>query len=101
MLRHAKYLALVGLIALGGCWGSGIGDDAPPMPKRTSIEITPAHPSIAAGTSTQVAATAIYSDNSHADVTTQVAWTSSNTAVANIGAATDTAVSVTPGNDHA
>ena len=96
VLRHAKNLALVGVIALAGCLGGG-GDATPSAPTLQSIEITSAHPSIAAGTSTQLSATAIYSDNSHADVTTQVAWASSNTAVATIGAATGNAVSVTPG----
>ena len=60
--------------------------------------ITPTNPSLAAGTSTQLAATAIYSDNSHADVTTQVAWSASNTAIATVGAATGKALALSAGS---
>ena len=54
-------------------------------PPVQSIEITPTNPRVAAGTSMQLTATAIYSDNSHTDVTTQVAWSASNTAIATRG----------------
>src|ERR1700674_5631123 len=74
---------LLGLLALSGCGGSSGGGAT--TPTLQSIEITPTNPSLAAGTSTQLAATAIYSDNSHADVTTQVAWSASNTVIATVG----------------
>jgi uncharacterized protein YjdB len=59
-----------------------------------SITIAPASPSTAAGTSVQLSATAAYSDGSHADVTQQANWTSSNTSVATIGTKTGTATGV-------
>lgn len=59
-----------------------------------AITLTPANPSIAAGTGVQFTATARFSDNTTEDVATQVAWTSSATAVAAIhdGVATGLAI---------
>ena len=54
---------------------------APPL---VSITVTPASPAIASGTAIQLHATATYSDNSTQEVTTQVTWSSSNTAVATV-----------------
>src|ERR1700678_1317253 len=89
---------LVGLLALSGCHVSSGGGAITPTPTLQSIEITPTNPSLAAGTSTQLAATAIYSDNSHADVTTQVVWSASNTAIATVGAATGKALALSAGS---
>ncbi|MBW2734811.1 MAG: Ig-like domain-containing protein [Deltaproteobacteria bacterium] len=53
-----------------------------------SIAITPGDPSAARGTTEQFTATGTYSDTTTADLTTTVAWTSSNTdaaTVANVG----------------
>lgn len=50
----------------------------------TSITVTPANPSILVQTSQAFTATATYSDTTQRDVTTQVNWTSANTAVAEI-----------------
>ena len=44
-----------------------------------SIEVTPANPSIAKGTSKQFTATGTYSDNTTQNLTTAVTWSSSNT----------------------
>jgi uncharacterized protein YjdB len=49
-----------------------------------AIDVTPANPSIAAGTTQQLTATATYSDQSHADFTTTVGWTTSDAAVATV-----------------
>lgn len=49
-----------------------------------SIAITPVNPSVARGTGRQFTATGTYSDNSTQDLTSSVAWYSSNTAVATI-----------------
>jgi plastocyanin len=49
-----------------------------------SIAVTPANPVVAKGETEQFTATGTYSDNSTADNTTQVSWTSSATAVATI-----------------
>src|ERR1700693_3583115 len=73
---------LLGLLALSGCDGSSSGGAT--TPNLQSIEITPTNPSLAAGTSTQLTATAIHNDNSHADVTSQVIWASATTSVATI-----------------
>ena len=95
LARRARYWALAGLLALSGCGGGGGSPQAPTPPPPPppaapvlqSVEITPLTASLAAGTSTQLAATAIYSDNSHADVTASVAWTSSDSATASVSAA--------------
>lgn len=50
----------------------------------TSITISPANASIAAGDTQQFTAIATYSDGTTANVTTTVGWTSANTAVASI-----------------
>ncbi len=84
---------LLGLLALSSCGGSSVT-----TPTLQSIEITPTNPSLAAGTSAQLAATAIYSDNSHADATTQVAWSSSNTVIATLGATTGKALAIRAGS---
>ena len=51
----------------------------------TGITVSPATATIVAGLAKQLKATANYNDGSTVDVTTQVAWSSSNTAVATIG----------------
>lgn len=67
-------------------------------PTLSSLVVTPANPTVVAGATRQFAATASYSDGSAVDVTTQAAWTSTNTAVATIGAATGLATGVTAGS---
>lgn len=52
------------------------------QPTLTSIAVTPANPSAAAGAAAQFHATGTYSDNSAQDITTSVTWASSNTSVA-------------------
>jgi trimeric autotransporter adhesin len=49
-----------------------------------SIGVTPAQPSIAIGTTTQLTATGVFSDDTTQDLTTQVAWSSSAGAVATV-----------------
>jgi hypothetical protein len=49
-----------------------------------SIEVSPATPSIANGSSQQFTATGLYTDSSTQDLTTQVAWASSDAAVATV-----------------
>lgn len=95
-LGHLKFLALAGVIALSACGGDDT-DNSPPAPTLRAVEVSPANPSIAAGTSTQLKATAIYTDNSNRDVTTEAAWTSQNTAVATVGVSDGKAVGVVPG----
>ncbi|KTD53680.1 protein with a bacterial immunoglobulin-like domain protein [Legionella santicrucis] len=68
----------------------------------TQIQITPSEPSIAKGTNQQFTATGILSNETTLDLTTQVSWTSTNSAVAAIsnasgsqGLATGNAVGTT------
>ena len=49
-----------------------------------SIEVSPATPSIANGLTQQFTATGLYTDNSTQDLTTQVTWASSDSAVATV-----------------
>jgi len=62
-----------------------------------SIAVTPASPSIIAGNTQQFTATGTYSDNSTKNITSNVAWKSSNTAFATIGAGTGLATGVAAG----
>ncbi len=56
-------------------------------PSLVSIAVTPANPSIAAGTQQQFTATGTYSDGTHRDLTSSATWTSSTTSVATINSA--------------
>src|SRR5204862_4862789 len=65
----------------------------------STITVTPSAPSIANGTKQQFTATGTYSDFTTQDLTTQVTWSSSNTAFATIdsaGLATSVAAGTTP-----
>jgi len=62
-----------------------------------SIAVTPGAPSIAAGTSLRFTATGTYSDASTEDVSSAVAWASSKTSVATIGASSGLATGVAAG----
>jgi hypothetical protein len=72
------------------------------MAALVSIQVTPANPSIANGTTQQFIATGIYADFTTQNLTSSVTWTSSNTGVATIsntaglnGLATSSTVGVT------
>jgi Bacterial Ig-like domain (group 2)/Collagen triple helix repeat (20 copies) len=62
----------------------------------TSIAITPMNSSVYPGNTQQFVATGTYSDGSTQNITTAVTWSSSNTAVATIGASTGLASSLAP-----
>jgi plastocyanin len=55
-----------------------------PVVTLTTITVTPANTSIATGTTQQYTAMGHFSDNTSADITNQVTWASTNTAVATI-----------------
>jgi Domain of unknown function (DUF4082)/Bacterial Ig-like domain (group 2)/Putative Ig domain len=59
---------------------------AGPAPTLTSIAVTPINPTVPTGATQQFTATGTYSDNSTQNITSQVSWNSSNTAVATINA---------------
>lgn len=88
----------VGLLAACG-GGSGTSVEAGNTSvSLKSVEVTPANGHVAAGTSVQMSATAIYSDGSIVDITGQVSWTSSNTAVASVSAVQGLAAALAPGS---
>jgi hypothetical protein len=73
------------LSGLAACGGSGSGDSQTASPIQ-SIQISPVNPEAATGQTVQLTAMATYSDGTHGDVTGQVSWSSSNSAVATSGA---------------
>ena len=84
-----------------GCSSSSSSSGANPTVSLKSVEVTPANTHFAAGTSIQLSATAIYSDGTFKDVTGQVTWSSSNTAVASVSNASATqgvAAALAPGS---
>ena len=82
-MRSALFvLALVSAGLLAGCSNGSGGSSTPPPVTLTSIAVTPATPTIPVGTLQQFTATGTYSDQSTKDLTAQVTWSSSNTAVA-------------------
>lgn len=97
LLRAVMTMVAFVMSALSAC-GGGSGSSgasfallpqpaAPASPPTlASIQVTPVDPRIAAGTSVQLAATAIYSDNTHTDVTTGAEWTSADASVATVDA---------------
>jgi hypothetical protein len=77
------FLALIS--SCGGSGGGSVGGGAAaPSASLVSIEVTPADPVIALGTTTQLMATGIYSDNSKKDLTPSVDWHSSDDAVVTV-----------------
>jgi 6-phosphogluconolactonase (cycloisomerase 2 family) len=80
----ALLLVLTGLLA--ACGGGG-GGSAPPAVTLSSIAITPASPSIALGTTQQLAATGTYSDSTKKDISSQVTWASATMTVATVSTA--------------
>lgn len=80
-------VALLVTLFLSACGdGESSGSGTPALATLTSVSITPGVASIATGSSASLTATAKYSDNTTADVTTQVTWASSNNTVATISA---------------
>ena len=66
-IAHGAALVLMlGLAACGG--GGGGGGGGTTTPTVTSVEVTPTAPSAAAGTTTQLAATAILSDGTQLQI---------------------------------
>jgi uncharacterized repeat protein (TIGR03803 family) len=96
--RFIFALMLIGFGALSGCGdGSSNSSVSSTHPTLQSLVVTPTTSSAATGTYVQLVATGIYSDYTHADLTSQVTWTSSNTAIATIGAGTGKAFGVLAG----
>ncbi|HEX6494752.1 MAG TPA: Ig-like domain-containing protein [Acidobacteriaceae bacterium] len=83
--------------AMGALSGSATLTVSAAPKTLSSITISPATTTIAAGATQQFAAKATYSDGSTADVTATAGWTSSNTAVATV-ASTGLATAVATGS---
>ena len=77
---------VAGLFLLSGCGGGGGGGSAVTPPTRTlsSVQVSPATATVAAGSTAQYTATAIYSDSTKTDVTTQATWSSNAASVASV-----------------
>jgi uncharacterized protein YjdB len=77
-------IALLILISLwvAGCGGGSGGGS--PTATLVSVAVTPAGPRIPVGVTSQFAAIGTYSDGTSHDISTQVTWSSSNTAVATV-----------------
>ncbi len=75
LLLFLSLFIFIGMPNIG--WGGGPA-------KLVSISVTPADPSIGEGATQQFTATGTYSDDSTADITTEVDWESSDTGVATI-----------------
>lgn len=80
--------AALTLLVLSGCGGasSGAGSDnpPPPAPQIVSVQLLPGQSSVPLGRAQQFTATAKYSDGSSQDVTSTVAWSSADSAVATV-----------------
>ena len=83
-----RIMLLLPLLVLpAGCGGGGSGGGAPAGPTLSSITVTPANASIAAGASQQFTATGTFSDGSTQNLTAEVAWSASPSGVVTISAA--------------
>lgn len=72
-------MAAAVVVGIAGCGSQSSQPPPPPTPPNktlTSIQITPANPSVAAGSTQQFAAMGTFSDGSTSDLTASVTWTS-------------------------
>ena len=85
----AILLSIMFMALMTSCGGGGessqVGGGAvAPSVSLVSIEVTPADPVLALGTTTQLKATGIYSDNTKKDLTSTVEWDTSDISVATV-----------------
>jgi len=83
ILSRINVALLLLFLVLPSCGGGG-NNGSSISPKLISISVTPSNPSITQGMTLQFTATGIYSDSSTQDLTSSVAWTSSDETVATI-----------------
>jgi uncharacterized protein YjdB len=81
-----KFYVLMALLCLGLLPGCSTKSTSVPQRTLTSIQITAAQASVAAGLTDQLTATGQYSDGTSQDLTATVVWTSSATNVATVSA---------------
>lgn len=79
------FAALLSACGGGGGGSGGGGNSPPPAATLQRIEITPASPSLAKGTTRQLTATAVYSDGTSQNVTSSANWSSSAPTIASVG----------------
>lgn len=78
---------LVAISLMSATLGCGGGQSSPgPAKTLTSVAVSPATASIAAGATQQFTATATYSDGSTANTTSTATWTAANAAMATVSA---------------
>ena len=75
-------LHLLCVMALLGACHSSSGSYSPPPAQLSAIAVGPPDSSIAMGLTSQFTATGLYSDGSKQDISSQVTWSSANTAAA-------------------
>src|SRR5450432_2480015 len=80
-------LSTLALLACVVVLSSCAGYDHQNAPELARIDVSTSSATIAVGATQQFAATGHFNDGSTQDITTSVAWTSQNTAVATINAA--------------
>jgi hypothetical protein len=73
------------VVTANGALSNGVNFTVTAPPTLTSVAVTPANASVAAGNTQAFTATGTYSDNSTQDLTATAAWTSSAPTVAAIG----------------
>src|SRR5260370_16929451 len=73
-LHKALWALLLLILGIAGCSGA----HTPPPPTLTSLAVTPANMSVAAGTNQQMKATGTFSDGSTTDLTSSVPSTPPN-----------------------
>ncbi|MBJ6727384.1 DUF3443 family protein [Geomesophilobacter sediminis] len=95
-MRSGKFfLLLLLLLVTAGCGGSSSGSTASKsnaVKVLASLAIAPSAPKIALGTTQAFTVTGTYTDNSTADLTGSVTWSSSATSVATIGSSAGSVV---------
>jgi len=82
ILTFILFLGLMGCGSGGGDNGGGGGGT--PGPALTGVQITPTNPTIALGTSMQLTATGVFAAVNPNDITDQVTWSSSDTAICTV-----------------
>jgi subtilisin family serine protease/subtilisin-like proprotein convertase family protein len=81
------FALITSIFLLSACGGGGGAPATPPV-TLNSIAVTPANPNVGVTSTLQLIATGTYSNNTTKDITTSVTWSSGNTTVATVGAAT-------------
>ena len=78
-----RSLAAILFLLLSACGGGG-GGSTDTGPSLARIEVTPSLPTLAQGSTLNLVATGINSDNSTTDLTNDVTWQSGNDSLATI-----------------